>query len=183
MASVQGRLWWGDSDERVHPIKIIDLAKKSSNREIGSAPITCMAYSAVIKNEGGEREGYQRDGNGDIKVCLGFMDATVRIFSLESGALERCLVGHAEEITAIAWSAPLKRKRRRMIVSAARDHSIKIWDARTGLCLHDGTCSSFTVVDLNYFLCVLKCGVISLRSAVPSLLNHALSCILCFEVR
>ncbi|NUQ65362.1 MAG: hypothetical protein HUU20_23085 [Pirellulales bacterium] len=63
-------------------------------------------------------------------VCLGSSDYSVRVWDAESGRQLACLHGHAEPVRSVAFSAD-----GRHIVSQALDGTLRIWEARSGVCL------------------------------------------------
>ncbi|KAH8603159.1 sulfur controller-2 [Bisporella sp. PMI_857] len=60
-------------------------------------------------------------------ILTSALDATIRLWDVESGRCLKQFFGHVEGI----WSLAADALR---IVSGAQDHMVKIWDARTGTC-------------------------------------------------
>jgi polyadenylation factor subunit 2 len=66
----------------------------------------------------------------DSKFASASDDATIKIFDFASGVEESVLTGHQWEIRSLDWH-PTKG----LLVSGSKDHSVKLWDPRSGRCL------------------------------------------------
>jgi polyadenylation factor subunit 2 len=66
----------------------------------------------------------------DSKFVTGGDDATLKIFDFASAEQEMELKGHQWEVRSLDW-----HPNKGLIVSGSKDHSVKLWDPRTGRCL------------------------------------------------
>lgn len=60
-------------------------------------------------------------------IASGSLDKTIKIWHASTGALERTLTGHTNNVISVAWSPDSV-----YIASGGYDHTIKIWNASTG---------------------------------------------------
>jgi len=66
----------------------------------------------------------------DSKFVTGGDDATLKIFDFARAEEEMTLTGHQWEVRCLDW-----HPNKGMLVSGSKDHSVKLWDPRTGRCL------------------------------------------------
>jgi polyadenylation factor subunit 2 len=66
----------------------------------------------------------------DAKFATASDDATLKIFDFGQGAEEKTLTGHQWEARSIDWH-PTKG----LLVSGSKDHTVKLWEPRSGRCL------------------------------------------------
>lgn len=65
----------------------------------------------------------------DNMLATGSYDATIKIWNIEKGEVERTLQGHTMGIRALQFDD-------RMLVSGSLDGTVKIWNWRTGVCIN-----------------------------------------------
>ena len=62
------------------------------------------------------------------RTCLsGSCDTSIKLWEVATGRLLRTFVGHAQAITAVAFSPDGRR-----LLSSSRDSALKLWDAASG---------------------------------------------------
>ncbi|KAI1330350.1 quinon protein alcohol dehydrogenase-like superfamily [Xylariaceae sp. FL0255] len=83
----------------------------------------------TIKNFRGHDNGVTCLQFDDNMLATGSYDATIKIWNIEKGEVERTLEGHAMGIRSLQFDD-------RVLVSGSLDGTVKIWNWRTGACLN-----------------------------------------------